>query len=348
MSSPTLKIITMKLHLTLLLIPSIFVFGQTQSRLDSTNRTLPSPVADAAKQKAFSKSPNTKSSDTGAQRPLLLRKSGFSASIGYSSDIAYKQNPLGAPGILDQQADAVWVNKFHGMANIGVYDLGTSVLTPFVGGSWAMTDYTYNNANEAIPDLSILNHNTTTAFLLFLLQHESGWAFRAGVMYSNDRSTEYDKEEYKEFYPSVGVTKAFTLSENLLGVLDAVIGSHYGDIEDADGPTSFSHTSDELDHIDATLSYSLIYSMNAITVSPGYSVSYRKYDNGFNFDRADILHNLNFTVKYPISESFELSLNSNYAKRVSDGTDEAGDSYKTLYDFKKFDIGAGLSLTAKF
>ena len=344
----------MKKYLLLLLLPSLFLYGQTpkinttQSSIDSRNRALPSPVSDSAKKSAKSKSSDVKSSDTGAQRPLLLKKSGFSANFGYDSNIAYKQNPLGAPGLLDQQADAVWVNKFHGNAKLGVYDLDSTVLTPFIGGAWAMTDYTYKNANEAIPDLSVLNHNTTIAYLLFLLQHESGWAFRAGVMYTNDRSTEHDTEEYKEFYPSVGATKAYTLGDNLLGILDASFGAHYGDIADADGPTSNSHTSDELDHIDATLGYSVIYSLDSFSVTPGYSVSYRKYDNGFNFDRSDILHNISINVKYPISESFELSLNSNYSKRVSDGKDEAGDSYSTLYDFKKFDVGAGLSLTASF
>jgi hypothetical protein len=338
----------MKTHISVFILSTLVTFGQTQSRVDSTNRSLPSPVTDSAQKNTKSGNSTVKSSDTGAQRPLLLKKSGFSASFGYDSNIAYKQNPLGAPGVLDQQADAVWVNKFHGMAKLGVYDLDSSVLTPFVGGSWAMTDYTYKNSNEAVPDLSVLNHNTTTAYLLFLLQHESGWAFRAGVMYSNDRSTESDTEEYMEFYPSIGVTKAYSLSDSILGVLDASIGSHYGDIEDADGPTSTSHTSDELDHIDATLRYSIIYSLDTFTITPAYSISYRKYDNGFNFDRSDILQSFGILINYPLSESFELSINSDYSKRISDGTDEAGDSYDTLYDFKKFDIGAGLSLTASF
>lgn len=345
----------MKTNLLLLLIPSLILIGQstpriepTQSRVDATNRSLPSPVAESAQKNRTSNDSDISSSDTGAQRPLLLKKSGFSASFGYDSDIAYKQNPLGAPGILDQQADAVWVNKFHGSAKLGVYDLDSSVLTPFVGGAWSMTDYTYKNASETIKDLSTLNHNTTTAYLLFLLQHESGWAFRAGVMYSNDRSTETDTEEYMEFYPSIGATKAYTLSENILSVLDASVGSHYGDIEDADGPTSTSHTSDELDHIDATLSYSIIYTLDSFSITPNYSVSYRKFDNGFNFNRSDVLHSLGINLKYPISESFELSVKSNYSKRLSDGNDEAGDSYDTLYDFKKFDVGAGLSLTASF
>ena len=338
----------MNTHISLLLLSALVTYGQTQSRVDSTSRSLPSPVAESAQKSSKVTSSDVESSDTGAQRPLLLKKSGFSASFGYDSNIAYKQNPLGAPGVLDQQADAVWVNKFHGMAKLGVYDLDSSVLTPFVGGAWAMTDYTYKNSNEAIPDLSVLNHNTTTAYLLFLLQHESGWAFRAGVMYSNDRSVESDTEEYKEFYPSVGVTKAYPLSDNLLGVLDASVGSHYGDIEDADGPTSSSHTEDELDHIDATLRYSIIYSLETLTITPTYSVSYRKYDNGFNFDRTDVLQNIGVLIQYPISDSFELSLNSDYSKRVSDGNDVAGDSYDSLYDFKKFDLGAGLSLTASF
>ena len=38
----------------------------------------------------------------------------------------------------------------------------------------------------------------------------------------------------------------------------------------------------------------------------------------------------------------------NYAKRLSDGKDTDNLDYSTYNDFKKFDIGAGLSLTASF
>jgi hypothetical protein len=338
----------MNKYISLYLLSSIFAFSQTQSRVDSTNRSLPSPAKDSIQQSSNIKNTDIKSSDTGAQRPVSLKKTGFSGNFGFDTNIAYKENPLGAPGLLDQQADAVWVNKFHGMAKLGVYELDSSVLTPFVGGSWSLTDYTYKNENEAIPDLGVLNHNTTTSYLLFLLQHESGWAFRGGVMYSSDTSTEHDTEEYKEFFPSIGVTKAYSLGENLLSVLDASFGSHYGEIDDADGPANSSHSSDELDHLDFTASYSVIYTLEKLSITPSYSISYRKYDNGFNFDRSDILHNIGVLISYPISESFELSVNSNYSKRVSDGTDESGDSYKTLYDFKKFDVGTALSLTARF
>ena len=117
--------------------------------------------------------------------------------------------------------------RFHGSAGLGVYDMDTSVVTPFIGASWSMTDFTYKNDNEVVKDLSTLNFNTTTAYLLFLVQHESGWAFRGGL-YANDRSTETDTEEYSEIFPSVGVTKAYSISDNALGILDASFGAHYG------------------------------------------------------------------------------------------------------------------------
>jgi len=335
-------------YLSLFVSASSLLVGQINSnRIDSTDRSLPSPVEESIKNKVNDSS-NVISSDTGAQRPLILTKSGLSLDFGYNTRVSYKQNPLGAPGILDQQADLVWENTFNSRAKLGVYDLDTFVLTPFLGGAWTMTDYTHQNADEAIPDLGVLNHNTTTAYLLFLLQHQSGWAFRAGVMYSNDRSAETDTEEYKEFYPSIGATKAHTINEYLLGVLDLSAGTHLGDVEDADGSTSSSHTADELDHIDATLRYSIIYNLDNFKITPSYSVSYRKYDNGFNFDRSDVLQSISLDVDYPITESFDLSIFSNYARRTSSGTDEAQDSYSTLYDFKKFDIGAGLGITASF
>lgn len=327
--------------LALIALPSWILAQSAAGRIDATDRDLPSPAMEAAQGGANNAS-DVSASDTGAQRPLLLKKSGFSAQFGYDSKISYKQNPLGAPGVLDQQADAVWENRFHGRAKLGVYDMDSSVVTPYIGGSWAMTDFTYKNDNDVVKDLSTLNFNTTTAFLLFLMQHESGWAFRAGVMYANDRSTEDDTEEYSEFYPSIGVTKAYSLSDDALGVLDASFGSHYGHITDVDGETVATHTSDELDHIDLTASYSIIYTMDNFTIRPSYSISYRKYDNGFNFDRKDTLHSVGIHVDYPISESFDLMLFTDYAKRTSSG------SHEVLYEFKKFDIGSGLGLTARF
>ena len=75
---------------------------------------------------------------------------------------------------------------------------------------------------------------------------------------------------------------------------------------------------------------------------PSYSVSFRDYSNGFNKDREDILHSISLNLDYPISESFELSVFSDYSKRESSGENE------TLYEFKKFSIGTGLSLIASF
>ena len=316
---------------------SFITYGQSAAeRIDSTDRNLPSPAKEAA-QNASNGTINVASSDTGAQS--LLLKIWFS--LNSVTTLKFRINKIRSKTVLDQQADAVWENRFHGRANLGVFDMDTSVVTPFIGASWSMTDFTYKNDNEVVKDLSTLNFNTTTAYLLFLVQHESGWAFRGGVMYANDRSTETDTEEYSEFYPSVGVTKAYSISDNALGILDASFGAHYGTVEDADG-TATDHTDDELDHIDLTASYSIVYSMDMFTIRPSYSISYRKYDNGFNFDREDMLHSVGIHVDYPISDSLDLMLFTDYAKRTSDGTHEM------LYEFEKFDIGTGLGLTARF
>jgi hypothetical protein len=79
-------------------------FNQVNERVDSTTRSLPSPTAEAAGQSSSTNSSDTVSSDTGAQRPLKLNSSGFSGLFGYDSLYSYKENPLGAPGVLDQQA----------------------------------------------------------------------------------------------------------------------------------------------------------------------------------------------------------------------------------------------------
>ncbi len=319
--------------------------SDTQSRLDATDRGLPNPVDNS--NVSSNSGSDVSSSDTGAQRPLSLSESGISGSFGYDSKLAYKENPLGAPGELDQQADLVWENSFYGTAKLGVYELDSSVMTPYIGAKWSITDFTYENSSDAIPDLSALNFNSTSAYLLFLFQHENGWSFRAGLMYANDRSTENDTEDYSEFYPNLGATKAFSIGENSLGIFDASFGSHYGVVDDADDAGS-SHTDDELDHFDATLSYSILYSFDSFTIKPGYSISYRKYDNGFNKGRKDLFHNLSIHLDYPIADSLSFSLFSDYSRRESSGTDEIGDSFGMLYDFKKFDLGAGVGIVARF
>ncbi len=343
---------TFAIILSALNLAALAFAQDTKSRIDSSDISLPSPVKEGAQKKAGGDvASDVTSSDTGAQRPLSLSKTGFSGSFGYESKYSYKENPLGAPGVLDQQADLVWENSFYGNAKLDVIELETSVVTPYIGAKWSLTDFTYQNDNDpsGVRDLSVYNFNSTTAYLLFLMQHESGWAFRGGVMYANDRSTEKDTEDYMEFYPSVGATKAYPLNENALGIFDVSLGSHLGDVEDADdNSTSTEHTSDELDHIDATASFSIIYSYDAFTVTPSYSISYRKYENGFNFDRNDLFHNLRIVLDYPIADSIEFSIFSDYSKRESNGNDSAGDPLSTIYDFEKFDIGAGISLEAKF
>ena len=341
---------TFAVILTSVILTAFASAQDTKSRIDSSDISLPSPAKENAQNKTGGDaSSNVTSSDTGAQRPLSLSKTGFSGAFGYESKYSYKENPLGAPGVLDQQADAVWENSFYGNAKLNVIELDSSVVTPYIGARWSLTDFTYKNDNDSsgVTDLSAFNFNSTTAYLLFLMQHESGWAFRGGVMYANDRSTEKDTEDYMEFYPSVGATKAYPLNENALGIFDVSLGSHYGDVEDADDDVD-EHTSDELDHVDVTASYSIIYTHDSYTITPSYSISYRKYENGFNSDRDDLFHNLRIVLDYPIAESFDLSIFSDYSKRESNGNDSAGDALSTIYDFEKFDLGAGISLEARF
>lgn len=340
----------MKLHIllaSLFAVSSAYNQVQVNDRVDSTTRSLPSPSAEAATSSNSANAENTVSSDTGAQRPLKLNDSGFSGQFGFDSRYSYKQNPLGAPGVLNNMADAVWENRFHSRAKLGVFDLDSSVVTPYVGGSWMLTDYTFSGDDEkGIPtDLSDFNHNTTTAYALFLMQHESGWSFRGGIMYAMDRSTETDTEEYMEIFPSVGATKAYPLTEQAISVIDASIGFHYGDIEDVDNDLPV-HSDDELDHLDLTASYSIIFSFDNFSVRPSYSASYRSFDNGFNSGRSDVLHHLSLHLDYPISESVELSVFSDYSKRTSDGSSDG--TFEKLYEFEKFSIGSGIGLTASF
>ena len=123
------------------------VFSQnaanTSRRIDSSKAVEPQALQ-VAKQNKSKKggSKDLSESDTGAQRPILLKTKGISAFFGYDSKYYYQSNPFATTGVLKSEiATGVWRNTFYGGAGLGVYDMDSYVLTPYIGGSWSVVDY---------------------------------------------------------------------------------------------------------------------------------------------------------------------------------------------------------------
>ena len=66
----------------------------TQGRIEGTQREQPAPITGQNENAQQSDSSDTSASDTGAQRPISVKKSGISAFFGYDTKFYYRDNPL--------------------------------------------------------------------------------------------------------------------------------------------------------------------------------------------------------------------------------------------------------------
>jgi hypothetical protein len=270
-------------------------------------------------------------SDAGAQRPVKLKKKGVSTFFGYSSKYFYRSNALMTSGPSEQKS-AMWTNTFFAGAGLGVIETDSSVITPYIGGSWTINDYIKG-------ELSPFNYNSSGAYALLMAQYGNGWSTRAGVSYASDRSTENDTEDYKEFFPSIGVMKAYSLSDATLGIFDASVGKHITDsLGLGTDPTSV------LDNWEMSASYGLRWRPSEkLSFGPQYRLSYKIYDDGSNKDRDDLTNMVSWRIAYELSTSVTLDLSTAYTNRDTSGVESGVD-----LDFENVDTGAGLSLNARF
>ena len=269
-------------------------------------------------------------SDAGAQRPVKVKKNGISTFFGYNSKYFYRSNPLMSGTKLSNQKTAMWTNTFYSGVGLGVIDTDTAVITPYVGASWTINDYIEGGLDK-------LNYNSTGAYAMLLAQYGSGWSSRVGVSYASDSSTELDTEDYKEYFPNIGVMKAAALSDSLLGIFDASAGKHLTDTLNILKGTDDGN----LDNWEIASSYGLKWkATQRLSFSPQYRLSYKMYDDGDNKEREDLTNMFTLRIAYKLASSVTLDLSSAYTDRSTSG--------RTGLDFKNFDTGGGLSLTARF
>ena len=301
--------------------------AKVQSRIEGTDRQQPAPLTGNTGGTQEASGGEAAASDTGAQRPISLKKDGVSAFFGYDSKYFYRSNPLAQKGDLKQLKTAMWTNTFYGGAGLGIIETDNSVVTPYVGASWTVNDYAESN-------LGSFNYNSTSAYALFLAQYGNGWSARIGVNYVNDRSAEFDTEDYSEFFPNFGVMKASRINNQTTGIFDAYVGQHSTTIAaiGTDGE-------DLLDNFEIAASYGIRYIQGDLTISPKYLLSYKTFENGSNSDRDDTTQNFSLKADYPLADSVVLGFFAAYTLR--DSSDTAND-YKNMYS------GVGLTLNARF
>ena len=61
-----------------------------------------------------------------------------------------------------------------------------------IGGSWTTNEYVEG-------ELEQFNYNSTSAYVLLLAQYGNGWSTRIGLSYANDRSTDNDTEDCRDY-----------------------------------------------------------------------------------------------------------------------------------------------------
>ena len=278
------------LSISLAFLSSIcFSFAQSgkeiRNRIEGTDRPSALNQATSAQSGNENASADATSSDTGAQRPVQLKKKGVTSYLGYDSKYFYRSNPLATDGPLKQQATGMWTNTFFAGAGLGVFDAENSVITPYIGASWTINDYIEGGLDK-------FNYNSTGAYALLLAQFGNGWSVRAGVNYSSDRSSEKDTEDYKEYYPNIGVLKSHSVNESTTAIFDASIGMHNAESFVITGLTDGSKTAseEELSNLEYAASYALNYNVGNLVVTPKYRISYKTYDEGLNDGSDDLSH----------------------------------------------------------
>ena len=303
---------------------------QVQSRIEGTNRTqssLPSQTANSPSTAVA----DTSESDTGAQRPVSLTDGEISAFFGYDTKYFYRSNPLAQDGDLSQVETDMWTNTFFaGLSSVIESDKG--VYTPYINSAYTVNDY-------LIDDLGDFNYNTSHISTGLFSYYGGTTTYYAKIDYNMDKSTEFDTEDFSEFFPQIGMLTSFQPSKNFALRSTFGFGYHYTKITAA-GST---RPEDLLDNFEvyALLSPSIPSFPLLETVGLTYRLSYQNYDNGSYSNREDFSHSILSKYELPLFESDapDLYLYSVYSLRNSNDN---------TFDYKSVDAGFGLSLMARF
>ena len=305
--------------------------AQVQSRIEGTDRSQPDPITGQSSGAQSSSTNDAAESDTGAQRPVSLSESEISAYFGYDTKYFYRSNPLAQDGDLSQFETDMWTNTFFGGVS-SVIDSGDGVHTPYLSGSYTINDY-------LLDDLGDFNYNTSHLSLGFYSYFGGAATYFAKVDYNMDKSTEYDTEDFSEFFPQIGLITTLQPSDTTSLKTTIGIGYHSTTIVEAGA----SRPEDLLDNVEVYAVFSPSFSdidfIDALGLT--YRISFQSYDNGDYSDREDLSHALSGGYDFTLfdSETPNLYLYSVYSVRNSNNNS---------FDYESVDAGIGLTLIARF
>jgi hypothetical protein len=278
-------------------------------------------------------------SDSGMQRPIFLRTGSLSFFGGIDNSINRSANPLQLETDLEIKEggghDFTWSKTFSAGALTNPIDINVAMLTIVAGGGWTDTDH-------LIEDFEALNSQSTSAYLLFMIQHETGWSYRLGSSYAMVKDPTTKAENYMEFYPNIGATKTFDLPFDTVGIFDISGGKHLSDTDALDSTDQDRKTQDNWDF---AVSLGLKYQLYNIMLSPNYRYSKKIYstDNSSvsglaTKDRIDHTNTLSISADYPLFENINLGANYSFEQR---------DSNKAT-KYKAWNAGANVGLSLNF
>jgi len=324
------------------LLTAFSLNAQTARKLDAGVTDSPEALKLAtSKKKKENNNGDLSESDTGAQRIISLKNGDISANFSYTSELTYQDNPFALESNnANMFSSGVWSNRFASSFGLGIFDLGDSILTPYVGGSWGSTEYTsalvsVTAEEEGFMDLQ--NYNSTNAFIALLSQYSNGWSVSGVISYNMVKLTTDETEALRDFVYSIKTLKAFSLDGDNNIVFDAGVNIHSSD---SDASSNYLGR-DEMNRYDLTSSVAYNTQIGPFDASPKYTLQYSDYSKGANADRTQFLHNLSLKFSYDITEYFDVELQSGYTINDSSGSDEND-------DYEMFDAGAGLKLSARF
>jgi hypothetical protein len=299
---------------------------QSLSRIDATNRSINLPAS-------YSPLNSASSADSSEQKPVTLGKSGISTFIGYDVRATYQSNPGGDSGKLYKNTTGVWTNTFYGGADFGEFDFANTVVIPVVGGSWTSNEFTKTHFED-------YDYYSTEAYAILLAEYSDNWTARLGIGYASDISVKYSTEDYSGIYPTVGISKVYTVNSETDALFDFSITKHYASsithlIKDE------GHTGDQLTNWDATLSYGLRHEYAGFTISPTLTTSYKIYEEDLNKDRDDFSYGGSILVEYPLVSDVQASVLASYGNRDSSGT-------TANHDYKSWDGSIGINVSTSF
>jgi hypothetical protein len=299
-------------------------------------------------------STNINASDTGMQRPVFLNTSNLSYFASITNSINRSANPL-------QEDTDLGKDKFGGHSfswskslNLGALtnpiDINSVMLTIIAGGGWTDVEHLHAGSREldgiAIPDgyFKTMNSQSTSAYLLFMMQHESGWNYSVGsnLVWVNDSATK--DETYRSFSPNVSAAKPIQFPFDIVGVFKLDGGVNFSDTN----PNSTAGTTqdrDEQDNWNIAASLGFNYELWDIILSPKYTYSRLAYltdSPGVNQYRVDYTNTLSLDANYNLSDNMSLGLNYSFEQR---------DSNKPTFLVKKYknwNAGANVGISVNF